>query len=501
MNIEIKEAKDGNKTCAVDSFFIHSSYKPVLEAERFIDSLTYSFLPEYVLITEPGLSYTADFLRRKFPSAKLICIRYCSNFSEYDSLWDNVIYYDSTVSVSDELFDSLNEEGISKCLFISWKASEKVFEEESNACWNEIRKAVLKSRQVLSTRTYFAKKWFINSIKNSIFIQNTYSIEKAKKPVIVCASGKSLKDCIPFIIQNKDKFHIFCVSSALSPLLANGIIPELCITTDGGYYAKKHISFAAKNYSEIIYALPSEASFDTEYLTDAKILPLTYGDCPGDEMFEAAGIKSVKALRNGTVSGTAAFLSLMSTESEVYFCGLDLSENKGFAHTQPNELELTDSLLDNCFSTKETRIIPQTFKNASLETYRDWFSNTNFGNRLFRLSNDYSFKNTLSHIKDVNFDFVVNKNYPKTEENIFIKNERIDVTQERRENIFNLIKQNLFSENYTSNIFPSKVIMLERCIDDDEKNKLSKDLHDSMNAFFNDICKKFLKSIEVKDYK
>lgn len=495
MNFELKEAKDLNTTCLIDGFFIHSSYKPKAEAEKFVSSLTYSFLPEYIVVTEPGLSYCAEFLRRKFPEAKLICIRYCSYFTESDSLWDKVIYCDDTTSICDELFDLMNEEGISKCLFVSWKASEKPFAEQSDKCWNEIKKAVIKSRQVLATRTYFAKKWFLNSVRNSLFIQNTYSIRKAKKPVIVCASGKSLKDCIPFIKENTGAFHIFCVSSALSPLLANGIVPELCISTDGGYYAKKHVSFNAQKESRIVYAIPSEASLDSRFLANSKIVPLSYGDCPGDDMFKAVGIQSLNALRNGTVSGTAAFLSLMATESDVYFCGLDLSENNGFAHTQPNELELTDSLKDSFLSTKETRIIPQTFRNSSLDVYRDWFCATDFGNRLYRLSNNYSFKNSLNKVKDVNIDFVKSKKYRSYEENIFVKNEAASSTQERAQIIFDLIQNNLLTEKYISNILPAKAILLERCISEEEKNSMMHDIDQSMKEFLSTVRNKFFRGI------
>lgn len=493
MNFELKEAKDSNKTCLIDGFFIHSSYKPLAEAEKFVSSLTYSFLPEYILITEPGLSYQAEFLRKKFLDSKLICIRYCDYFKEYDSLWDIVFYFNDSSLLSDYLFDLLNEEGLSKCLFISWKASEKVFSARSDSCWKEIKKSVLKSRQVLATRSYFAKKWFINSVRNSLFINKTCSILKAKKPVILCASGNSLKGCIPFIKNNKDSFHIFCVSSALSPLLENGIVPELCISTDGGYYAKKHISFHAQKENSIVYAIPCEASLDTIFLTKEKIVPLIYGDSPGDDMFLTVGLKSIQALRNGTVSGTAAYLSLMLTESEVYFCGLDLSENDGFAHTQPNELELSDSSKDSFLNTKETRVFPQTLKNESLETYRQWFSNADFGNRLFRLSNNYNFKNNLNSIPDVNFDYLKKKNYNSYNENIFIENKQTIEISKRKKLIFDLIKQNLYTEKYINNILPAKKILLERCFDEQAKSEINKEIKDDINDFFNLLKNKFFR--------
>lgn len=491
MTIEFCEAKDGNVTCKCDGLFLHSAYKPLAEAQKFCDQINSSFIPKYVLITEPGISFCCEFLKQKFPHSSICAVRYTDFFSNYDSQFDKVFNLSFTDNkLCEDLFSYMGEDGIFSCLFISWNASEKIFSRESSYCWKEIKKSVLKSNQVLSTRTYFAKRWFTNAVRNCIFLNKTCSINKTDKPVIICASGPSLKNSIPFLKKNLGKYHLFCVSSALSPLVNYGLTPELCITTDGGYFAKRHLSFYASKVKKTIFSIATESAINTSFLRDKIILPLNYGDSPADALFSSCGITSSNALRNGTVSGTAAFLGLCTTSSEVYFCGLDLSESKEFAHTQPNELELTDSLKDSRTNSKETRILPQSFKNSSLDLYSSWFSNTDFGKRLFRLSNNYSFKNKLKNVPDVDWNFFENKNYSVTDENIFVINKEIISSEERKKIIFTEIKNNLLKDAFVSNILPADYLMLKRSFEKDKAN-IAENINEKMNEFFIELKKKF----------
>mgnify|MGYP004516284809 FL=1 len=83
----------------------------------------------------------------------------------------------------------MGDEGIASCLFASWKPSEKAFPKQSALAWNEIKAAVLKSRNVLCTRKHFAKRWAKNAVRLSLFAKNIYGIKSGTSPVVVCASG------------------------------------------------------------------------------------------------------------------------------------------------------------------------------------------------------------------------------------------------------------------------------------------------------------------------
>ena len=91
-------AKNGQETCSINNINIHSSYNPEKEAERFVDLIETTINPSIIFITEPGFSYCAKYLRQRFPNSKLICIRFCNSFSDYNSGWDFVINYEENIN-------------------------------------------------------------------------------------------------------------------------------------------------------------------------------------------------------------------------------------------------------------------------------------------------------------------------------------------------------------------------------------------------------------------
>ena len=91
MEVVFQNAKNGELTVSIDLFFLHSSYSPQKEAQRFVENLKFPFSPEIIFITEPGISYCADFFRQKFPSSKLVVIRYLTDFKQFDNKFDFVI--------------------------------------------------------------------------------------------------------------------------------------------------------------------------------------------------------------------------------------------------------------------------------------------------------------------------------------------------------------------------------------------------------------------------
>ena len=249
MDIIFKDTPNGEQACSCNNVRLHSFYNPSKEAERFAETAECQFSPSFILVTEPALSYCVPFLKKRFPNAKLFCIRFTKGFEQSNSKWNKVFYTESNdgtpnKNLSEEIFSTMGEEGIASCLFLSWKASDQAFPETSNYAWDQIKKAVLKSRSVLGTRNYFATRWTKNALRFSLFTKKTATINKGTSDILICASGPSLYSSISFIKKYRKRFFLVAVSSALTPLIHNGIVPDLCISTDGGYYAKKHISFA-----------------------------------------------------------------------------------------------------------------------------------------------------------------------------------------------------------------------------------------------------------------
>ncbi len=400
------QAKNGSTTCTCAGLPLHSAYNPEREAERFVSAQEYTFLPQNIIVTGPALSYTADILRQKFPQAALIAVRYSTDFSASDSKWDSVLYYTSQADLENRLYTMLGEEGLAETQFLSWQPGAAAFPKENTGAWNAIKQAVVKSRAVLATRTYFARRWYKNCCTFVTELTSCMTITGGSAPVIVAASGPSLGTCLEQLRQYRHTYFLLAVSSALEPLLNAGIRPDACISTDGGYYAKAHLDILTKHNPGVPLLLAAEAACRPQLLRTCAVVPLTYRSFPEAQILNSCGIPSLPAERNGTVSGTAVELALRLTTGPVYCCGLDLAPAKGYQHLQPNALERSNRLTDSRLRPLCTRLSAAGLPSESLNIYRDWFSTRSAGfySRVFRLSGPYTYANTLGTMRELTWN-------------------------------------------------------------------------------------------------
>ena len=424
MKVSFGASKTGDLTCSIDNFPLHSRYNPKDEAKKFVNSLTVDYSPLNIIITGVCLPYLCEPLRQKFPNSQIIAIQFCKDFSEYDKNWDKVFVVTGETSILDfqeVLFNYFGEEYLFSSLFLSWKPSEKLFITEFNITWSAIKNALDKAKILVGTQSYFNKVWVFNSLrffKNSTNLyfsvdENKKSfLSKLNKPVIITASGTSLKNQLGFLKNYNNSLFIIALSSSLNVLLSEDIIPDCILTTDGGYYAKRHLRVleTKKEYQSIPIIVPPEAKISNFLLSTNPIIPLIYEDSLDSKLINYFHLDYLKGKRNGTVSGTAAELALSLTKRNIYFMGLDLASSKGFSHTQPNQLEIDNCLFDKKISSTENRITPSTFSNQSLDIYRNWFATRNgdFYQRVFRITTPKDNLKKIPNMTDVTNIQVVN---------------------------------------------------------------------------------------------
>lgn len=469
MLVSFLQSRNGNATCKYKELFLHSSYNPDAEAEKFVLAQEISFTPSYIIIVEPCLSYCIPFLKKRFPSSKLCAIRLCSDFSSFDKDWDKVFYFtlSKTNEFEEEVFSFLGEENLLQTAFLSWNSSAKAFENLSLAVWKSIKNLLEKSKTVLATREYFSKRWIKNSIIFFSSLNKTLSVTKGTSPIVITASGPSLITTLPLLKECRKSFFLIAVSSSLITLLKNEIIPDLCISTDGGYWAKKHLE-QCKN---IPLALTPEAACPKNIFTENAIIPLNYCDSEND-FFSELGIKYLHASRNGTVSGTALELALQLTTGKIFISGLDLHATKGFQHANPNALEIINSKNDSFIKNQMTRLTKAEFSSGSLKYYEDWFKSLKKEkvSRVFRLSSNYLYANTLGNIRDVKIEEAKNAFQSDCVKPKVVPLQKVD-TAKKLKDILQVIEKDSGKESWYKNNFPSTYILFSRSSSIDEKQK------------------------------
>jgi len=468
LEIKIFCAKNGEETASCDGIFLHSSYSPVNEAKRFAQTLEIPFDAKTIVITEPALSYCTEYLKERFSEKKIGIIRYVPQFCDYNCKADFVInYFEHENNFDTELFNYFGEEELFCTFFASWKASEKVFEKINTAVWKSIKLAMQKAKTLLVTREFFEKKWLINSCNFAKYASGKNFVSfnsKIKKPVLICASGPSLKDSLKIIKDTRERFFIICLSSALSVLLYNKIIPDMCISTDGGWWAGNHLKPLINN-PEIPLALPPEAFCKKSILKNQKIIPLTYSDGASNLISSNVPFVFINSERNGTVSGTALSFAETYSDFPVFFCGLDMANYKGKSHCKPNMNEILTLVTLNRLKNNETLLVKSSINEESLAIYREWFINHNCKNTTYRVICDA--KNTLGNIKDIlpaEFEKLIKNDLPKNNEaqkSVFLKERFADKENEFKlpaQKIFQDILQKLNDEEFYRHIFPLEYV-------------------------------------------
>ena len=479
MTAVIQKAKNGENTALLENIFIHSNYNPSKEAERFVANLKIPYIPQNIVISEPGLSYIIPFFRNLYPMAKIGAIRYIPDFSNYNENFDFIINFyefNSSSEFENYLFNFFGEEKLLLTYFCKWDATSKQLQSIDFSVWSCIKNSMEKAKTLLITRQYFEKKWLLNSVNFISNIEQTALPEKKiETPVIIISSGPSLIPFIEIIKQNQTKFFIICLSSAISVCIKNNIHPDLCLSTDGGYWAGQHLKKIDK--TDTILALSSESYCPKKILNQSIVLPLDYEDGISTKLLKDSGLKCFSAKRNGTVSGTALELALSLSSSDIFFFGLDLANQKGFQHTQPNELDINSCISFNKINNSEKRYVVSEYSKSSLEIYLKWFQDFQPKERkIYRVINQNNKKNTLGKIKDIEIDFL--KNYiskiKDSKENNYFK---VETTQKKIYSLKAILPQFLADSELKKQLYPLDFIQYHH----ENNNEILKKIDDKHN--------------------
>jgi hypothetical protein len=281
------------------------------------------------------------------------------------------------------------------------------------------------------------------------------------------------------------------------PLSQHGITPDLVISSDGGFWAKKHLDFSGSATYETIYAIEAEGSISKKILAEKKVLPLIYQDGFEKDFLDAIGCPYMISERNGTVAGTALKFGLSLTRGNIYICGFDQAPSPSFQHTQPNALENDNARKDFRLKNTESRITSSRFNSeGSLKIYRNWFisNSSSFSERVFRLSANFNYEYSLGKISELNWtDFEKKEKILSSEEEQLLpikESKKIDLSLKEREKIiYPLLKKLIDTDFFKQEVFPMEQILIKREISDEKKGILEGKLKEKIQNLMKDISK------------
>lgn len=381
---------------------LHSAYNPAREARRYVEESIHIREPRIIVVTEPGESWLAGELRSRFPRASLIAIRYSNDlFRDSDTLWDAVWRPGGEADLHSFLFNLISEEELPLAVFLPWKPADAVWPDAARKVWDDISEMIHAQISLIRTRNHFGPVWLSNSVRNAILVRKSVKATFTGKPVLLTAAGPSFERLFP--LENRERFYVLTVSSALRCALDNGLRPDLCMTTDGGYWSKGHLQRIPEN---IPVAFPLEAAVPSGILASNPAVLLDYGSALEAALYGITGITPERAMQCATVSGTAAYYALSHTSDKVYASGLDLASSVSFAHCRPHSTDPATEMKINRLCPVSALAHEQGRANSQMEIYARWFSSreASFNARFFRL---YPSVRPLGAIRDVRMNEIV----------------------------------------------------------------------------------------------
>ena len=394
MDEQLVQSKKGQPTVLIGTSTLHSSFDPVKEAERYIDSLPVKDNVKYFILIEPGLSYTVPALRKIFPGTKVISL-HCSSFfkgrGSPDAEW-----IPGDKSIQSFLEDQIPDEGIRRVKIIEWRPSQEAYGPQYVSLLQEVTDFLKRGSANSITVRAFGPRWIRNSLKNLASLDRVLTFTPGNCPVLVCGAGPGLQDTLPVIkrMRHRGGLFLIAVSSAVMALHAQDIIPDIVIGTDGGNWAKLHFYECSRGNMNSVYigaalnaALPSQCF-------SKPILVVSDGSTWQSELLEKSGVPHLRFPQRGTVTASAIDLAFAMTENKVYVSGIDLAQYDLRNHVKPYAFDMLTGENTNRFKPYYSQIfkrIKESGNPGALGIYAAWFKQylARYPGRIFALGKNH----------------------------------------------------------------------------------------------------------------
>lgn len=410
-------------TVKIDGVYLHSKYKPLSEAERFINTQISQEYASVCLLIEPGLGYLHNAVKKRFPYAKIISIHAYEFNREYASNCDCTHIYSGSEGLENFLYKVLKEEDVEGLCVIEWPVSKTIFTKELLEINEAISSWILASKASLATIGSRGTLFLKNAIRNMLHTKNIVNNIEVKGSILVAASGPSLEKSINFIKENRSSFFIIALSSAYECLRAHSIQSDLICTQDPGFWARSLLQI--KETIPICATISSQ--IPTEQLEKQAFLWLTSANQVEQEIVKNTELPPLDLGSDGTVSFLALKLAAHISNGNIYIAGLDFMHEDIMAHAKGHAFNslyfYSDTRFKSAYSAmyikslEENTTKAQEGKSANkqLSYYASWLNNNS------RLKNIKAYRLFPTSVRTPSFIDLVNTKEIELEKHI-VKN-------------------------------------------------------------------------------
>lgn len=328
-------------------FFLHSSFNPIREAERWVSNLDPD--SNYIVVGL-GMGYHVEKLAEVLkPKRKILVIepeielynemlkvRDVSSLLTNESLFlaKELDWVTITILINQIIRGDLSN----KTQIVYLPSFEKMYRDVIIEVQERMKKAMEAEIVNRSTVLHFSKTWtrnFFENLEDSIFnpgIKGLFDQFK-ERPIFVVAAGPSLDKNMHLLKEVKGKGVILCVGTALKALQKAGVEPDFVVSLDGGEYNYKHFKGVESNVP-LIFGPMIYPDILREYTGPKIVMSLQF-------QFLNWFVEKLKITEKGEIfpgpsSANVAFDIAYSLGGDpIVFVGQDLAISKeGYSHSQ-----------------------------------------------------------------------------------------------------------------------------------------------------------------------
>ncbi|HUJ75251.1 MAG TPA: 6-hydroxymethylpterin diphosphokinase MptE-like protein, partial [bacterium] len=222
---------------------------------------------------------------------------------------------------------------------IEWPPSSRAFPDQSRGANEAVRRVVQELNGSFVTTVAAGRLWLRNCFSNFLHLDEILDAPRRPqgRPILLAAPGPSLEDAAGVMETVRDRTALWALPSSCPFLMARGLVPDLVVMTDPGFYALHHLQFAAPPCPIV---MPLSAARGTWALRPRPpVMLLEQPFLVERTLLAAAGIKAPSVPPHGTVTATALELALAYTSGPVVVAGLDLGSRDLLSHARPNAFD------------------------------------------------------------------------------------------------------------------------------------------------------------------
>jgi len=242
---ETLRSRDGDTTVRVNGKSLHSTVSPRREADRIAARFTPDEGAAILLVLGEGVPCFSAQLKRTHPSLDVIAV----TIGDAGATPDRVRRLPISESAGDDdirrelrrrLRSWIHPLLAGRVQAVLWPPVEGCAPSWITAVRDGVIAALRDLQSEVATIGSFGRLWITNAIRRSI-LTDTRGTATIRGPLLIAAAGTSMSEAVRTVRTSGRPFPaVIAASSAVEPLIAEGVIPDLVFHSDAGFWAQRY---------------------------------------------------------------------------------------------------------------------------------------------------------------------------------------------------------------------------------------------------------------------